>query len=94
MRDAHLWKKTRDEEDAEDDLYTYEEPPVEVQLDSGSGVLKKQRVSYDDEDDEALGNLKFTLQKDDQKLHITFIFQFLRQNEGVNLKLIMILSMI
>lgn len=54
MRDAHLWKKTRDEEDAEDDLYTYEEPPVEVQLDSGSGVLKKQRVSYDDEDDEAL----------------------------------------
>ena len=63
MRDAHLWKKTRDEEDAEDDLYTYEEPPVEVQLDSGSGVLKKQRVSYDDEDEEALGNLKFTLQK-------------------------------
>ena len=63
MRDAHLWKRTKDEEDAEDDLYTYEEPPVEVQLDSGSGVLKKQRVSYDDEDDEALGNLKFALQK-------------------------------
>ena len=59
MRDAHLWKKTRDEEDAEDDLYTYEEPPVEVQLDTASGVLQKQRVSYDEEDDEpeALGNL-------------------------------------
>ena len=56
MRDAHLWKRTKDEEDAEDDLYTYEEPPVEVQLDSGSGVLQKQRVSYDEEDDEALGN--------------------------------------